>query len=107
MKIFVKFLLVVTVLVGAVLLIGDSAGAQVVTTSQGNIYPNAVVVVPAAVNQPNQINNNFNNNFNNNNIKPFFPNFFNPFFNPFLHPFFNNNFFGPFSGLGSSPLLIP
>jgi hypothetical protein len=102
MKRIVKFTLVVTVLIGAVLLIGDSAGAQVVSTSQGNIYPNAVVVVPAVAVQPNQINNNFNNN-----IKPFFPNFFNPFFNPFLHPFFNNNFFGPFPGIGASPLLIP
>jgi hypothetical protein len=105
MKIFVKFSLMVAVLIGAVLLIGDNVGAQVVPSGQGNIYPNAVVVVPAAAVQPNQINN-INNN-NNNNIRPFFPNFFNPFFNPFFHPFFNNNFFDPFSGLGASPLLIP
>ncbi|HSB32973.1 MAG TPA: hypothetical protein VLG39_00805 [Nitrospirota bacterium] len=106
MKILMKFSLLVAFVIGAVLLIGDNLGAQVVSTGQGNIYPNAVVVVPAAVVQPNQINN-VNNFNNNNNIKPFFPNFFNPFFNPFFHPFFNNNFFDPFSGSGASPLLIP
>jgi hypothetical protein len=107
MKNFAKFSIIVAVIIGALLLIGDNARSQVVTTGQGNIYPNAVVVVPAVAVQPNQINNNFNNNFNNNNIKPFFPNFFNPFFNPFLHPFFNNNFFDPFLGIGANPLLIP
>lgn len=106
MKILVMFSMTVFVTLCAVLLTDTYVAAQVATASQGNIYPNAVVVAPAAVVvQPNQIN---NINSNNNNIfKPFFPNFFNPFFNPFFPPFFSNNFFGPFSGVSSSPLLIP
>lgn len=105
MKIFVMFSMMAGVILAVVFLTGNYAYSQVATTSQGNIYPNAVVIAPAAVvAQPNQFNN-INNN-NNNIFKPFFPNFFNPFFNPFFPPFFNNNFFG-FSGVSSSPLLIP
>jgi hypothetical protein len=95
-------MIVAAAMIGTILLMGGNAESQVATTSQGNIYPNIVVVspfvnnaVPVVIVQPQKVV-----------IKPFFP-FFNNFFNPFLDPFFNNNFFDPFSGVGGSPLLIP